>query len=896
MLWLPSSSGEQTSHSPGAIRSLGLSGETCRPLGPPSGQEEQGGISRAHSPGCGTAETPLPHQLSCGAPWSTCTPGPGTNSWWQQTMHGVVLSDDVVALAADVVQYLAPPAMMLLREGWERQQHDQTPAAPLFARYVELGGSEAVYLDRSETPSMRHWTAHHLVAPATQLTADPPGQPVVSGAPPQWPHTWDMAVRMMRMAPRGQRAGWTDAEHLLAEARAAQVQQQAGNTKDCGVCALMSAVGTLLRVPKPGNLLSALDRWWVAAVVLNRDMGPIARLPSLGELPAAVLDALPAPCTPLELADVQHSVGLPGARMQHALLCMAAAADGGMSMLVTVSLQQVRDAMQQQRMHAPQPWEESAKRGLRVESVPSTHTVGVADMGRLVVLEGGEYRACVWVETGGLEWVVVTACRLRSQQSRGPACYRVFRECLRELGLVRRAHRCTAEDIPPVPAVFVEVTPLPAIQGQDVWPIAPSNMWQAEHAAVMCRPLQGHAAALPRALAAQSSSNRTAASLALVHSVSRAWCWVVAALEPHSSALRLYDRGEGTVLTVRPAGLEALHLSALSGDGGEALDLEGTLAGAAATRFRRQSGGDALRLVMAENMRPWLRAFSTSRWKVKGDREKFADAWRRWVEEQFPVGGMLHLLQPPSVPPVRPAASLAAAARQAPIAAHKLPPKRSPPPQYGAYANIRYVLQHFGGDLATEQRGTKTINVFPWSRLDGAGNCTWRAGTHCWPTHLHPKDLLDHIQRGHATDPAQRDQALAMLAGFIPGGQAGPFVSAQARSRALMLPKGARPAAERGASPSAARSGAIGSAARLGAVTSTGSTAASTSGGQTEGEPATSAGSQQTTAASGGGPRGQGSPRRPPAPGAGGPPEPAGGPPPSGDPDPAGGSGPHVQP
>ena len=259
----------------------------------------------------------------------------------------------------------------------------------------------------------------------------------------------------------------------------------------------------------------------------------------------------------------------------------------------------------------------------------------------------------------------------------------------------------------------------------------------------MCRALQGHAAALPRAPAAQSSSNRPAASLALLHSVSRAWCWVVAALERHSSALRLYDRGEGTVLTVRPADLEALHLSALSGDGGEALYRQGTVARAAATRFRRQSGGDALRLVMAENMGPWLRAFSTSRWKVEGDREKFADAWRRWVEEQFPVGGMLHLPQPPSVPPVRPAASPAAAARPAPKAAPKPPPKRSPPPQYGAHANIRYVLQHFGGDLATEQRGSKTINVCPWSRLDGAGHCTWRAGKHCRPTHLHPKDRLE---------------------------------------------------------------------------------------------------------------------------------------------------------
>ena len=172
-------------------------------------------------------------------------------------------------------------------------------------------------------------------------------------------------------------------------------------------------------------------------MVLNWDMGLIARLPSLGELPAAVLDALQAHRTFLDVADVQHSMGLPGARMQHALLCMAAAVDGGMSMLVTVSLQHVQDAMQQQRMHAPQPWEESAKRWLRVESVPPTHTVVMADMGRLVVLEGAEYWACVRIETGGPEWVVVTACRLRRQQSRAPACYRVFWECLRELGPVR---------------------------------------------------------------------------------------------------------------------------------------------------------------------------------------------------------------------------------------------------------------------------------------------------------------------------------------------------------------------------------------------------------------------------------------------------------------------------
>ena len=177
----------------------------------------------------------------------------------------------------------------------------------------------------------------------------------------------------------------------------------------------------------------------------------------------------------------------------------------------------------------------------------------------------------------------------------------------------------------------------------------------------------------------------------------------------------------------------------------------------------------------------------------------------------------------------------------------------------------------------------------PWCRLDGAGHCTWKAGKHCRPARLHPKDLLDHVQRDHAADPTQWDQALAMLAGVMPGGQAGPFASAQARSRALMLPTGARPAEGRGALPSAAQPGAIGSAAQRGAMTSTGSAAASTSGRQAEGGPAPSAGSQPATAASGWGPRGQGPSRQPPALG-------AGGPPPSNDPDPARGPGPQAQP
>ena len=101
----------------------------------------------------------------------------------------------------------------------------QTPAA-LVAQYIALGGSEVVYLDRSEVKEQdfRHWTAHHLLAPNEQLTVDPPSQPTVAARPPRWPHAWNMAVNTMGMAPREQRAVWPGAENLLATARAVQVR------------------------------------------------------------------------------------------------------------------------------------------------------------------------------------------------------------------------------------------------------------------------------------------------------------------------------------------------------------------------------------------------------------------------------------------------------------------------------------------------------------------------------------------------------------------------------------------------------------------------------------------------------------------------------------------------
>ena len=72
-----------------------------------------------------------------------------------------------------------------------------------------------------------------------------------------------------------------------------------------------------------------------------------------------------------------------------------------------------------------------------------------------------------------------------------------------------------------------------------MWPVATSKMWHAKHAAAMCRALQGQAAALPKAPAVESSNTRQAGSPALLHGGSRAWYWIIMALEPHSSVLRM---------------------------------------------------------------------------------------------------------------------------------------------------------------------------------------------------------------------------------------------------------------------------------------------------------------------------------------------------------------------
>ena len=108
----------------------------------------------------------------------------------------------------------------------------QTPAAPLVAQYVELGGSEFLYLARSLGGVGRHWTAHHLLTPNMQLTVDPLDLPTLEGTSPQWMRTWDAAVITLRMAPAVHGSVLPGVEDLLTVARAAQVQQPASNIKD----------------------------------------------------------------------------------------------------------------------------------------------------------------------------------------------------------------------------------------------------------------------------------------------------------------------------------------------------------------------------------------------------------------------------------------------------------------------------------------------------------------------------------------------------------------------------------------------------------------------------------------------------------------------------------------
>ena len=224
------------------------------------------------------------------------------------------------------------------------------------------------------------------------------------------------------------------------------------------------------------------------------------------------------------VADIGHKTGLPHVQLWHAVLWLAVAVER-MSLIVSVSLQRVRAAQQRQRPHAP-------SRGSNMPSGGCGRRTWRPPMlwGRRTWDGWWCWRAqdfgpmCGW---NGGRWIGLWS--LRTGPCSSSPCYGVLRDHLRFVGSVCRAV-VVALYIKRAPVVFVEVTAEPRIPGQDVWPVVPSNMWEPEQAAVMCAAMRGHAAALPRALVAQASSNRPAASLAMLHCGLRARCWVIVAL------------------------------------------------------------------------------------------------------------------------------------------------------------------------------------------------------------------------------------------------------------------------------------------------------------------------------------------------------------------------------
>ena len=181
----------------------------------------------------------------------------------------------------------------------------------------------------------------------------------------------------------------------------------------------------------------------------------------------------------------------------------------------------------------------------------------------------------------------------------------------------------------------------------------------------------------------------------------------------------------------------------------------------------------------------------------------------------------------------------------------------------------RLPVVQVGGGRPLLLAGRQTLAARPPSPQGPPGPCG--AGSRVCPGSTRPG--CGHDQRCYAWGPA------------------GPFTSAQARSGALALRAGARPAGAQEASQSATSSGARGSAA----VSSMGSTGASASGSGAARSAAVSSVTRPATTPSTGGRRrsechcAQGSSYPPPAPG-------AGGPPPSGDQDPAGDPDPAAQP
>ena len=93
---------------------------------------------------------------------------------------------------------------------------------------------------------MPHLTAHDVLALDKRHTVDPLHLPTLDGHSLEWPQTWNTAVRMPCMAPRGPRLTGMGAKDISTESRATAVSQAVCNNTDFGVRTRMSVVCTLL--------------------------------------------------------------------------------------------------------------------------------------------------------------------------------------------------------------------------------------------------------------------------------------------------------------------------------------------------------------------------------------------------------------------------------------------------------------------------------------------------------------------------------------------------------------------------------------------------------------------------------------------------------------------------
>ena len=78
----------------------------------------------------------------------------------------------------------------------------------------------------------------------------------------------------------------------------------------------------------------------------------------------------------------------------------------------------------------------------------------------------------------------------------------------------------------------------------------------------------------------------------------------------------------------------------------------------------------------------------------------------------------------------------------------------------------------------------------PGPHWRGQASASDGGGRHLRPSYLNPRDLIDHLAKDHGSDPAQCEQAEAMVTGVMRYGQTGPFTGATAGPLNVAQPSG----------------------------------------------------------------------------------------------------------